>query len=278
MAYAFESSQIQTSNELTPIYGKSVYEASGKEDSSFKRGVVIYIGGFNPRNGNDKNFNPRFVYHNYDEKISNQDQLEQAVVSLGRNWKLNAATKRPFPDVFSASLGKVDYGWKPCIVTYILDVYGFEFQIQDQTKNPNSQNQPIVFRRNKIVVTDDGQPILAKFLGNEFGTFSDLKHLTIEGASSLRFYNNMIDENNKVPAQPADPTNSPEREYCMDMYIRTEQGRSLFSFSDTDLESLKKGDKEFLDHVSENRQLPVSQFLAMVFDPPHTNGGGNGPH
>ncbi len=269
---------LQTSNELTPIYGRSPYEKIGKSDSDFQRGFVIYIGGFNPHIGNNRMINPRVVFHDYDSRgpygIGSQDELEFEVLKLGRSGLLRAATKKSYPDVFSQNLGKIDYGYKPCIVTYILDVHNLEFQKQDGSGRPDSFNQPVVFRRNKVVVADDGTPASFRYLGNEQLTFSDLKHHQVEGASALIFYNNMLDQGGK-PIEKPGGHDLPPLEYCMDMYIRTEQGKRLYAFTDAELESLKKGEGGAL---ANNFGDPISQYLTMVFDPPHTNGGSDGPY
>jgi hypothetical protein len=278
MAEFFEPDGLLTTNELTPIYGKSIYKISGNSDENFRRGVVIYIGGTQLQYGNSKIFHPRFVYHDYDEAIPDQNSLELAVLSLGRQGKLQAAAGKAFPDVFSADMSKVNFGWTPCIVTYILDVYGYQFQQSDPAGNlERSLNQPIVFRKTKAVVTDNGSASAYKYLGNQQGTFSDLEHLSVDGVSSLRFYNNMLDESGEVPPKPDDYEVIPAREYCMDIYIRTEQGRKVFSLSEEDIQAIKVGDTAYCCDLIEKNEIAPMQYLAMVFDPPQTNGGSSGP-
>jgi hypothetical protein len=261
--------ELRTSNELTPIYGYSPLEKRGSvNDSAFKRGIVIYIGGFSPKVGNERMINPRMVYYDFVPNglgIKNQDDLELQVLIYGRSGLLKMDDidnnvpddkKRGFPYVFDDNINQIHFGSKPCIVSYILDVDYLEFQTPCVEEGEKSLNQPVVFRRNKVIVSDQNQTTIDEYEENACLCFSNLIHKHVESASTLRFYNNMIDPSGEVLNSRDD---GPYR-YCMDMYIRTEMGRKLQS------------------PMAQATTLGAeSNWLTMVFDPPQENGGGHGP-
>jgi hypothetical protein len=264
-----------TSNQLTLCYGHTPLEKN-KDHPDIKRGFIVYIGGEYRYPGFNKIINPRMFYYDFDKNIKNQIEFEKKLIDTIRSGKglmndekinKNSSANGPFPNIFQSNLNQIDFGWKPCFVSYILDVTDMEFIAPNIDEGPNYLNQPIIFRRDKVIVSDSGIASIENYDGNN--SFFDLVHRTHEGTSILAMKNLMLDRHGKPIKKPKGMSSNklPYWDHCMDIQVRMEQG--------------KKSKRKVADTTAVSQPFIAvpgsSKWLTIVFDPPQTNGGGGGP-
>jgi hypothetical protein len=255
-----------TSNQLTMCYGNSPLEKRNSNDR-IMRGFIIYIGGLNMYPGFDKIINPLIFYKdfvNYDEnnqKIFEKEVVQKIRTGIGVINNLPAVGQYPqFPNILQNNLNTINFGWKPCFVSYILDVPGMDFVKPLNNQRSNYLNQPVIFRRDKVIIDYQGVANVVKY--NENQSFFDLRYRKYRNASILSMTNLMRDRQGRRIQKPTVPSNDmPYWDHCMDIHIRMEQGRR------------GRAANNGLDLA-----VPGSNnWLTIVFDPPQTNGGGGGP-
>ena len=290
MEYAVTTNELSISHGHSPINKKTV--------EKFKRGFFVYITEFDKRLGYTDAINSRIGYYDYDCEIKNSNDLEKLVIEKGRLGELKSHIRGPnneFP-LLRTNLGQIDFGWDPCDVSYILDISGWSFQDLTVNDKPSGLNQPMVFRKNKIINKNSIDYKIHSFLENK--CFYNLEVENTENISILRFSNYMLDKDGiKILYDQCDKR---EWHYCIDMHIQIKQNtynfRKILSTTideknvDSIIEMIEKyyvadaRDKKDQSiykleagvfTVDSPSNLP--EFLTIVFDPPNCNGGGSGP-
>jgi hypothetical protein len=159
-----------------------------------------------------------------------------------------------------------NFGWVPCKVSYILFSRGAEFQRPDEH---DPQIQPVVFRRDKMVLDNAGKAKVESYRANH--SFFNLECARIvdcdeNTADVLRFDNLMLvnAEGKELGSRPTNPEDV-RFDYCMDIHIRLELARLYSMIAGTSsLGTLR--DAGFIE-----------KWTTIVFDPPQSNGGDGGP-
>jgi hypothetical protein len=292
-----------TTNELSISHGYSPIVKRNKKDPFF-RGYFVYITEFDRRLGYNSAINSRIGYYDYDSSIKNIDDLTNLVITEGRAGRLDThitSSTHSFP-ILRTNLGQIDFGWDQCDVCYILDIAGWSFQPLPNNSNPSDLNQPVVFRKNKVINKTSMDYKIDGYLPNK--CFYNLKVENINNCSVVNFSNFMLDEYGvKIEYQSCDLR---EWHYCMDMHIRIEQNnfnlKKIFSFindkereaelfniidgffsselskSISDAENVESASIRYVSpSVIVNSPSNLPDFLVIVFDPPNCNGGGSGP-
>lgn len=290
-----------TTNELSVSHGHSPIVTKQKQ-SQFLRGFFVYITDYDEKNGYCSTINSRIGYYDYDSTISNIDDLIELVIKEGRAGRLSdfiTSNSHSFP-ILETNLGQIDFGWDQCDVCYILDYAGWSFQPLPDNSNPSDLNQPVVFRKNKIINKTTADYKIDAYLPNKCFYNLKVNNRHSSGCSIITFSNFMLDEyGNKIEYDDCDTR---EWHYCMDMHIRIEQNvfnlQKILSSIDKDKliaiineifnsSQSKEGVSESLTLtqtvkfqspsliVESPENLP--DFLTIVFDPPNCNGGGSGP-
>lgn len=244
-----------TSNQLTAIHGDSPQMKKTVDDGSVERGIIIYLEMFGK--GARGGIYGRIFYKNFDKEIPDQDAFEKAVVDKAKTCGFDDASKgKQWPGVFSDRVNEVNFGWRRCRVSYILNSNSAKFIAGAGPKDDDAISlfQPVVFRRDKIVFPASGKPSIERYLSNH--TFYNLSVGSIEGypdCSVIRFDNLMLmDADGTRMEEPSDPAERAKKKYlyCLDIHILVDQ--------DTENGADAGG-------------------IVVVFDPPIANGGGGGP-
>jgi hypothetical protein len=299
MAYATTTNELSISHGHSPIVKR-------QKTNEFRRGFFVYITDFDRNLGYDYSINSRIGYYDYDCNcsISGIDKLVELVIKEGRSGQLKThitSSTKSFP-LLRTNLGQIDFGWDACDVCYILDIPGWSFQPLQADTNPSEINQPVVFRKNKVINKTSSEYKIDSYLSNK--CFYNLKVENNFDASIVKFSNFMLDESGIKITYSSNDTR--EWHYCMDMYIRIEQNvfniKKIFSvFDRSELvdELIDKLDEivnsvQNKEHIIESSDAAYSaryqspsvvvdspenlpEFLTIVFDPPNCNGGGSGP-
>jgi hypothetical protein len=270
---------LQTTNALTAAHGHSPLRP--RTPANFERGWVIYL-----EITANAFLRARQFYQDFTGPVSSveqQRQFEQNVVANSRlpendpmsgpppakfGFDLtlvdeaNGRTKQPFPYAFYATLDRVDFGWKPCHVTYILANSYYNFLEPSATTPETSLSQPVVFRSSKVVEENQRGIVEGEYSPNYTYYNLTVDNTSEQNYSFLRFDNFMLDENGSPISRGAGGEIQRVWKYCMDMNVRVPSRK---------LNSLHRA----LAAKSANNPIPRSSLI-VVFDPPNTNGGGMG--
>jgi hypothetical protein len=274
---------LKTTNALTAAHGYSpLAERSFAEKGFFERGWVVYI-----EMRTDALLRVRQFYQNFDPEKSSLEQqktFENDVIAMSKGEDYDSAdsipakkgfdlslvnqgdpiNKKPFsletPYAFYDNLDRVDFGWRPCHVTYILSNEAYAFMEPDGQNPELGPNQPIVFRSTKVVEEKPGKYLEAEFLPNYTFFNENVDNVSAEAISFLRFDNFMLDEKGKQIKRVGREKDR-KWDYCIDIYVRVPLLR-------------------FKKYAKLAEGLPGNTYpersLMIVFDPPHTGGGGQG--
>lgn len=255
---------ILTSNELTGLYGQPPSKTI--KDTELFRGFVIYLEVFSQ--GGQGIFARTFYKDFQTGSIDEQKYFELEVIHKAPNFDPAPKPGDPmevFPSTLSDDIRSIDFGWEPCRVSYILKSDYAAFV----SPNPEDEYiQPIVFRRNKVVIADDETTDIKTYRPNH--SFFNLEYDSVQGCSVLRFDNLML-INAAGDALGATPTDESEKakkryDYCMDIHIRVSQ---------TKMQNLAAGKVDAVAGLIDLRS--IERAITIVFDPPQTNGGSSGP-
>ena len=260
--------EIVTSNQLTGIFGRTPCDKNGGED--LKRGYIVYLEILG--NAGNGGIYARTLYKDFpDADKKHHLQFEKDVIAKGNAGGLKgpATLKDPFPAIFDDQIQTVNFGWTPCRVSYILNAPFGAFVANDPAQ---PLIQPVVFRRDKVVIDEFGKVGIKTYRANH--SFFNLEVEPVDGASVLRFDNLMLINANgdALGIAPADETERKSKcyDYCMDIHIMLNQKRLMALFS---APSLVEGETRPAIFEPEFLQKTVT----IVFDPPQSNGGGSGP-
>jgi hypothetical protein len=268
-------------NRVSELHGYSICDRrSGKGWENPTRIFFIYI-----------SLDPSFqlsvkqFYRDFNAG-SDIDKLEDEIFSEAKspgNYKVPKGykpKKGEFPAVFRTGFESVDFGWKPCYVTMVIDIKGWKFSPWDKGKIKNEYEETIIFRYNKFVMEEETKdelqskyPQLKRYMAN--GSFFNFERREIKGCDAVRFMNFMKKDlfGANLPTKDINQIWN----YCMDVYIKIPYDpKSIFntikSFSSND-KIVKDWEKSYFDQ----NIVSIEGWLPVVFDPPQTNGGGSGP-
>jgi hypothetical protein len=256
--------QILTSNQLSRIYGESPI-ANRKPTSDLQRGYLIYI------ELTEKGIYARVFFKNFPDPTNpdNQSNFEDEVIAKAVAGTIgDVSTGKEFPEVYQNHVNRIDFGWTPGHVSYILNSPVAKF-LEPNPAEPLVQ--PIIFREDKVVIDRHNVPSISNYIKNH--SFYNLQYISKSGAgyscSILRFDNLMLinEIGDPLGKKPADSTLADKRkfEYCMDIPILIDSAK---------LSSAMSGDQ--IEAGALRMAGSLGDAIAIVFDPPQGNGGGGG--
>lgn len=266
---------IKTSNELTEIHGRPPTDEM--DASKIDRGFVIYLEVVG-ENGLlfARTFWTRYGEYEHEGRTHVGPADQRAFVSSILKHAPNGGLRKLVPDkqnpytennpvYFTKDISRIDFGWKPIYVSYVLNNEHIKFQKLDPK---NIQKQPLVFRKNKMVNGSE-----ENYLKNY--SFFNLKDYDEGNASILEFSNHMIvdDRGTYIGDRPphVDPKDLPEYPYCLDIMMDFPQDPLLNALAA--ISSVYN--PKLIDDSERNGDF--LNAITFVFDPPQGNGGGGGP-
>lgn len=260
--------EIVTTNQLTAIHG---VEPVRKKTADLKRGYIVYLEMFGP-DGTGGIYARTFYVDYSPGGIEDQLAFEKTIIAAAKkgDFEGKPATRGQYPEILDDQIQSVDFGWRPCRVSYILRSAFGVFVAADEAQ---PLIQPVVFRRDKVVIDPAGKASIQQYLANN--SFFNLETDSVDGASVIRFDNLMlISATEDALGDP--PADFSERlakrfEYCMDIHIQVDQQRLLGLL--TAAAPMAGGS----EHPPIIEPAFLGKTTTIVFDPPQTNGGGSGP-
>lgn len=295
--------EILTSNQVTGIYGQAP-TTQKKLEAELTRGFIVYLEmhGLNGKGGIfARTFYTDFKNVNPDGHFNNQTEFEDAVIAAGNAGKLyDVDTGGKWPKAWNDRINEIQFGWTSCNISYILnsdfasfievpdDLHG-DIKCEDLGEGVDCDSkegkealeaeifardlvQPIIFRRNKIIV-EGNRARVDHYRPNH--TFFNLK---VEGdrsrCSILRFDNLMLLDADGEKKLGPEPKEQPEAErpyyrYCMDAHIVVSQQRKR------DLDKIRSAEDVKAALLVDASS--IENGIVIVFDPPQGNGGSGGP-
>lgn len=258
MTYLLTTNQNTLGHGDSPLKHKPIHR-------SFRRGFIIYIT-LTPNGLMSRQF-----YCNFNRTgIASQYLFENILLRAGatifdeRDLRLPHHRRGQYPKVFEKNMNIVNFGWRPCKVTYILDRTPFKFIDIPNNQDENGPTQPVIFRRDKFI---DGT--IQQFEANH--SFYNLQTETVGDISYLRFDNFMLKaDGSSLPRQPSSTSDweNHRQKYCTDIYVELDQQRFGLSADPGIVIAGQSAESIIAD---------TNPPLVTIFDPLQDNGGLGGP-